>query len=202
LLIGLGYAGHHVWIFEGHASALAAGLEHAEILIVDSGMIPSLQSDWMDMAKNTMDAPRSVLIFSRERNTLLPAAPASTPQGWTYTEPDGEASYVNCLLTTLGKAGTGASAELATDAPLPNLAGLTRNPGEREWIANLPFRYDQLDVAKAIDLLTRSRTLIQKVKNEWQMKTLLVADGERRPCEFFLRLDSNQAKQVLSIRVL
>jgi hypothetical protein len=201
-LIGLGYAGHHVWIFEGHSSALAAGLEHAEILIVDSGMIPSLQNDWMAVAKNKMDAPRRVLIFNRDRNALLPAAPASTPQGWAYTEPDGEASYVNCLLTTLGKAGTGASAELATGAPLPNLAGLTQNADEREWIANLPFRYDQLDAAKAIDVLTRNRTLMQKLKNEWHMKTLLVAEGERRPCEFSLRLDSNQAKQVLSIRVL
>ncbi|HTC86780.1 MAG TPA: hypothetical protein VK686_00710 [Bryobacteraceae bacterium] len=202
LLIGLGYAGHHVWIFEGHASALASGLDHAEILVVDSGMIPSLQNDWMAVAKNKMDAPRRVLIFSRDRNAFLPAAPASTPQGWTYAEPDGEASYVNCLLTTLGKAGTGAAAELATDAPLPNLAELTQNPDEREWIANLPFRYDQLDAAKAIDLLTRSRTLMQKLKNEWLVKTLLVADGERRPCEFSLRLDSNQEKQVLSIRVL
>ncbi len=201
-LIGLGYAGHHVWIFEGHPSALAAGLDHSEILVVDSGMIPSLQNDWMAVAKNKMDAPQRILIFSRERNTLLPAAPISTPPGWSYTEPDGEASYVNCLLTTLGKAGTGASAELATDAPLPNLAGLTQSAGEREWIANLPFQYEQLDVAKAIDVLTQSRTLMQKLKNEWHMKTVLVAEGERRPCEFSLRLDSNQGKQLLSIRVL
>ena len=121
-LIAFGYAGHRVWIFEGHSSALAAGLRNAEILLLDSGMLPMLQSDWMSVAQSRMDPPRRVLIYRREHPAFLPAIPASTPQGWSYSEPDGEASYVNCLLTTLAKSGAGASAELVTDAPLPNLA--------------------------------------------------------------------------------
>jgi hypothetical protein len=89
LLMGLGYAGHHIWIFEGHPSALAAGLLHAEILLLDSGMLPFLQGDWMSVAQHVMDTPRRVLIHSREHYTLLPAIPAPTPQGWTYSEGHG-----------------------------------------------------------------------------------------------------------------
>jgi hypothetical protein len=201
-LIAFGYAGHRVWIFEGHPSTLAAGLQNAEILLLDSGMLPMLQSDWMSVAQNRMDPPCRVLIYSRERPAFLPAIPSSTPQGWSYSEPDGEASYVNCLLTTLAKSGAGASVELITDAPLPNLAGLTQNADELEWIASLPFRYDQLDAGKAIELLARSRTPPQNSNNEWHLKTLLVAAGKRRPCQFSLRLTANKAKQVLSIRVM
>jgi hypothetical protein len=201
-LISFCYASHRVWIFEGHSSTLAAGLQNAEILLVDSAMLPMLPSDWMSVAQSRMDPPRRVLIYSRERTALLPAVPASTPEGWSYSEPDGEASYVNCLLTTLAKSGAGASAELVTDAPLPNLAGLTQNADELEWIASLPFQYDQLDACKAIELLARSRTPSQNSNNEWHLKTLLVAAGKRRPCQFSLRLSANEAKQVLSIRVV
>ena len=201
-LIALGYAGHRVWIFEGHPSALTAGLEHAEILLLDSGMLPLLQNDWMFVAQRVMDPPRRVLIHSRESHALLPAVPASTPQGWSYSEPDGEASYVNCLLTTLAKSGAGASAKLVTGAPLPDLAGLTQDAVELEWITNLPFRYDQLDAGKAIELLTNSRSIWQRLKKEWLIKTLLVTQGERRVCQFSLGLDADKAKPVLSIRVL
>ncbi len=203
LLIALSYAGHRVWIFEGHASALSAGLEHAEILLLDSGMLPLLQNDWMSVAQTTMASPRRVLTLSREHNNaLVPVVPASTQQGWSYSEPDGEASYINCLLTTLAKSGPGASADIVVGAPLPNLGGLTQNVMELEWIASLPFRYDQLDAGKAIELLTSSRTMLQKLTSEWQIKTLLVTDGERRTCQFSLRVDGRQGKRVLSIRVI
>ena len=35
LLTGLGYLGHAVWIFEGHVSAMAAGCQDADVLIVN-----------------------------------------------------------------------------------------------------------------------------------------------------------------------
>src|ERR1700722_17920608 len=74
-LISFCYAGHRVWIFEGHPSMLAAGLQNAEILLLDSGMLPMLQRDWMSVAQGRMDPPRRVLIYSRERPALLPAVP-------------------------------------------------------------------------------------------------------------------------------
>ena len=202
MLIAFGYAGHRVWIFEGHASALAAGLAHAEILLLDSGMLPLLQNDWMSVAQRVMDPPRRVLIHSREHYGLMPAIPAPTPQGWTYSEPDGEASYVNCLLTTLAKSGAGAAAKLVTAAPLPDLTGLTQDAAELEWIATLPFRYDQLDAGKAIEMLANRRSVWQKLKNEWLVKTVLIAEGKQRTCQFSLRLDADKTKRVLSIRVL
>jgi hypothetical protein len=43
-----------VWIFEGHPSALQAGCRDADVLIVDSAMLPVLQTDWQDVAAAAM----------------------------------------------------------------------------------------------------------------------------------------------------
>jgi hypothetical protein len=66
ILLGLGYIGHAVWIFEGHPSALAAGCRRADALMVDSGMIPFLQEDWLDVASGVM---RNVAIYVHDRAT-------------------------------------------------------------------------------------------------------------------------------------
>jgi len=50
MLSGMAYIGHSVWIFEGHASALAAGCKGADLLIVDGLMVPHLQADWQATA--------------------------------------------------------------------------------------------------------------------------------------------------------
>lgn len=196
-LIAFGYAGHRVWIFEGHASALASGLEHAEILLIDSGMLPFLQKDWMAVAQRVMDPPRRVLLHSRERHTLLTLVADSTPKGWSYAEPNGEASYVNCLLTTLAKAGFGASVEITAGSPLPNLAGLARHPAQLEWIAKLPFRYEDLNAAKAIEVLNKGQSLLPAMKKTWQLKTVLIDGGRQRSVQFALNHDGG----VLSVRV-
>ena len=78
LLIGLGYTGHRVWIFEGHPSALVAGLEHAQILLIDSAMLPFLPKNGMSEAQRVMSPPRRVLIHDGESYKLLAAAPVST----------------------------------------------------------------------------------------------------------------------------
>jgi len=198
-LISFSYSGHRVWIFEGHPSALAAGLEHAEVLLLDSGMLPFLQQDWMAVAQRVMDPPRRVLIYTRERPAIQRAVPASTPQAWAFGEPDGEASYINCLLTTLAKSGPGSAAEIMTAAPLPDLSKLTQDADELEWIANLPFRYDQLDAGKAIEVLTKNRGASP---DEWVIKSVLIAEGEQRKCEFSLHLNVDQARKALSIPVI
>jgi hypothetical protein len=46
MLVGLSYIGHAVWVFEGHASALAAGCRDGDVLIVDSAMRPLLPPAW------------------------------------------------------------------------------------------------------------------------------------------------------------
>ena len=52
--MGFAYIGHAVWIFEGHDSALQAGCREANLLIVDSGMLPFLSEDWIQVAQNVM----------------------------------------------------------------------------------------------------------------------------------------------------
>lgn len=50
MLVGMAYIGHSVWVFEGHRSALAAGSKGADVLIVDSAMLPHLSQDWKIVA--------------------------------------------------------------------------------------------------------------------------------------------------------
>lgn len=61
-LLGMGYAGHSVAIFEGHPSALGAGCRGADLLLVDAAMAPFLQADWPDVAHRAMRRPRILLL--------------------------------------------------------------------------------------------------------------------------------------------
>ena len=54
LLMGLAYLGHAVWVFEGHASALAEGCRDADALLIDSAMLPLLPSGWQETARAAM----------------------------------------------------------------------------------------------------------------------------------------------------
>ncbi|HEY59503.1 MAG TPA: hypothetical protein G4N92_02280 [Anaerolineae bacterium] len=53
-LLGFAYQGHTVWVFEGHVSALEAGCRDADLLLVDSAMLPYLVPDWHKRAKKSM----------------------------------------------------------------------------------------------------------------------------------------------------
>jgi hypothetical protein len=64
MLLAIAYIGHAVWVFEGHPSALAAGCRDADALIVDSGMKPFLQEDWLDVASGVM---RNVAVYVHDR---------------------------------------------------------------------------------------------------------------------------------------
>ena len=69
MLSGLAYIGHSVWIFEGHASALAAGCKEADMLIVDGLMVPHLQADWQAIASSV--APHiQIYVHDRESHSL------------------------------------------------------------------------------------------------------------------------------------
>lgn len=69
-LLGLGYIGHHVTIFEGHSSALATGCADADLVIVDGDMIQHLQPDWRDVAFEQSPAQR-LMIFHRNGQVEL-----------------------------------------------------------------------------------------------------------------------------------
>jgi hypothetical protein len=70
-----------------------------------------------------------------------------------YSEPDGEASYANCLLVTLAK-GPRKPVTIVEGKALPDLASLSiDDPNEQEWIAKLPFNYQTLKAHQVIDIL-------------------------------------------------
>jgi len=72
ILLGFAYIGHAVWVFEGHASALAAGCKDANVLIVDGEMVPHLQADWASVASNVMKG-REIYIHDRATYALRKA---------------------------------------------------------------------------------------------------------------------------------
>jgi hypothetical protein len=64
ILLGLSEIGHAVWIFEGHPTAIAAGCRDADLLIIDSGMMPFLSRGWEDAAAKVMRNP-NIMVHDR-----------------------------------------------------------------------------------------------------------------------------------------
>jgi hypothetical protein len=151
-LVGWSYVGHSVIVFEGHPSAFESGIRNCDVLLVDSGMLPFLQADWVEVAHKVMRPGAKIFVHMRETFTLMPVAKSSNARGWRYSEPDGERSYVNSLLTTLSK-GTHPSVQITSGRELPNLADLTTDPKELDWIAGLPFKYDKLNADEIIKII-------------------------------------------------
>lgn len=63
-LMGLAYLGHNITVFEGHPTALEIGCADADLVLVDGGMIPFLQRDWLYTALTISPAQR-VIVFKR-----------------------------------------------------------------------------------------------------------------------------------------
>ena len=53
-LEGFVQLGHAVILFEGHASALGAVCENADLLLIDEKMIPYMSKDWLQITLNVM----------------------------------------------------------------------------------------------------------------------------------------------------
>jgi hypothetical protein len=153
-LVAWGYVGHSVVVFEGHPSAFESGIRNSDVLLVDSGMLPFLQVDWVEVAHKVMRPGAKIFVHKRETFTLMPIAKSGNAQGWQYSEHDGERSYVNCLLTTLSK-GTHPLVLVTSGRELPNLADLATDPKELDWIAGLPFKYDKLNADEIIKIITQ-----------------------------------------------
>ena len=102
-LLGFAYIGHNVLVFEGHSSALEPALQRSDLLWIDSAMLPFLQNDWIELAYRALPPRPRILVFDRKTGQLRPVVKSADIQGWRLSEPDGEASYANCLLTILGK---------------------------------------------------------------------------------------------------
>ena len=153
-LLGFAYVGHNVLVFEGHPSALEHALRGADLLWIDSAMLPFLQKNWIDVTYRVLPPRPRIVVFDRKSGQLRPVVKSNEAQGWRFSEPDGEASYVNCLLATLAK-NSPMPVHVAASHPLPDLAKLTSDPQQLNWIGSLPFRYDSLDAAKVIGIIQR-----------------------------------------------
>jgi hypothetical protein len=143
-LLAFVYVGHTVVAFEGHPTAFEAGVRGTDVLLIDSAMLPFLQPDWAEVAFRVMNDGRRVFVHDRKSFQLRWVARSPREPGWVYTEPDGEASYTNSLLTTLAQ-GTATSVRLVAGQPVPALAPLTKDSELLEWISTLPFRFDRLN---------------------------------------------------------
>ena len=145
-LIAFAYSGHNVMVFEGHPSAFEVGVKNSDVLIIDSGMLPFLQENWADIAFKVMKPNPSIFVHDRQDYSLVKIAIKKSPPGWQYTAPDGEASYVNVLLTTLGKMrDKNQILRITSGQSLPNPKEFTTDPEQLEYISILPFRYEKLN---------------------------------------------------------
>jgi hypothetical protein len=148
--------GHSIVVFEGHVSGFEAALKDADVLVIDSGMLPFLQSNWFEVARGVFRDKGRIRMFDRKTMRLPPVVPSKAASGWSYaTEPDGERSYVNSLLTTLAQRDP-IPVQLYCDERLPELPGLATSPQEIEWTTALPFDYGALNVEEIIRLIENS----------------------------------------------
>lgn len=99
-------------------------------------------------------APRVQEVFKEIERARIPVTLARRKgsDGSGELEPDGEASYANCLLVTLAK-NPGAAALLEPGYGVPDLGEININPAEKPWILGLPFNYLKLRGQLVIDAL-------------------------------------------------
>jgi hypothetical protein len=202
-LLGFAEVGHAVVVFEGHPSAFEAGVRDSEVLIVDSAMLPFLQQDWASVAFGAMRRGAEILIHDRERYEFRRVVKAAGEPGWEYGEPDGEASYANCLLTAMAK-GSGEAVRIVAGSPLPNLAQIDTAPDDAEWISSLPFKYDQLRADLVITILIDNSKLglLGFFKRSWFLRvTLITTGGKRTPVCFRMTRSREAGRRQLDVQL-
>jgi hypothetical protein len=207
-LLAFASLGHNVVVFEGHPSALASGVRNSDVLIIDSGMLPFMSEDWADAVFQAMKPNPKVFIHERKNYELTPIVRKSSPPGWRYSEPDGEASYTNMLLTAMSKPGDKTQiANIISGQPLPNPKEFTTDKDQLEYISTLPFRYEKLNADMVIkilwghgrpanlhDLFQSTRTLKGKFAD---------SDHKLRDISFQLKLSkTSDGKKQLAVRLL
>jgi hypothetical protein len=194
-LLGFAYIGHNVVVFEGHPSALEHGARNSDVLIIDSGMLPFMPENWAEIVFPVMKSDPRIFIHQRKTYELMSVARKKSPPGWRYSEPDGEASYANILLTTLAKArDKDKTVSIISGQALPNPKELTTDAGELEFISTLPFRYEQLNAETVIKILWdngQPGNFLKRFQPTRTFKARLVdSNGRARDVAFQLKLSS------------
>jgi hypothetical protein len=204
-LLSFAYVGHNVVIFEGHPSGFTQGLAGAEALLIDSDMLPFLQSDWFEVARRAFGRKGRIRVFERKTALLRAVVPSQSPPGWEYTtEHGGEPSYVNALLTTLAKREP-LEIRLDPDQPLPDPADLATDPEEIDWTSKLPFQYDALSVEEIIRIVADTPGVTWAARPDGRtaarVKLLLAGPGGKAaPVIFDFELAGDGTARQLRIR--
>jgi hypothetical protein len=155
-LVGFASIGHTVVVFEGHPSAFESGIRGSDVLMVDSGMQPFMQEDWMEVAFRVMRPGAKVFVHIRETYTLRQFFPPGVTPIPLVLSPEEQLDWYVGSLIRLLLVGTRTSAQLTSGETLPDLADFATTPEQRAQIASLPFRHDQLDTDKVIDCILKT----------------------------------------------
>jgi hypothetical protein len=70
MLMGFTYIGHSVWVFDGALNQFGPGCRDADVLMVDSALVPILSDNWVAEARNVMRG-RQILLHDRATYKLL-----------------------------------------------------------------------------------------------------------------------------------
>ncbi|HSE19476.1 MAG TPA: hypothetical protein VLB46_20605 [Pyrinomonadaceae bacterium] len=147
-LIMWAYLGHSVIVFEGHPSAFESGVRDCDVLFVDSGMLPFMPLNWIDLAGRVMNEGARIFVHDRATYAL---SQINTKPDAAQSKTRAEAHYAELLLRLLMRASR-TSIEITSGTVVPDLAELITDPGDREWlIKSFAIEREELDADSVID---------------------------------------------------
>ena len=197
-LLAWAYAGHNIVVFEGNPSAFESGVRDCDVLLVDSGMLPFVQFNWVAVALRVMRPGGRIFIHDRETYTL---SLLITPAGRAPSPSQAEADYVELLLRGLMRS-SHSTMEITSGKVLPDLADLVTIDVD-DWVAKLRAERDKLNTDVAIDLLLHKAgwRWYRPLKTTGTLKTpTLTDDGTVRNWTFSVKLmKTSQGKRQLQI---
>lgn len=147
-LISWAYLGHSVIVFEGHPSAFESGVRDCDVLFVDSGMLPFIQLNWIDVASRVMNEGARIFVHDRATYTL---SQITIKPDAAQSKARAEAQYAELLLRLLMRA-TRSSIEITSGTMVPDLAELIIDPTDREWLSkSFSIEPEKLNADSIID---------------------------------------------------
>ena len=145
-LLAWAYGGHNVIVFEGHPTAFDSGVRDADVLLMDSGMLPFVQFNWVDAAHRVMGPEGKIFLHDRKTFTLSLYEKSETQPSAIV-----EVNYAEFLLRTLMRAKQ-SSMEITAGEMVPDLAELAISATDRDWLSRNIER-DKVNAEKLIDFL-------------------------------------------------
>ena len=142
------YLGHSVIVFEGHPSAFESGVRDCDVLFVDSGMLPFIPLNWIDVASRVMNEEARVFVHDRATYTL---SQITTKLDAAQSKARTQVHYAELLLRLLMRA-TRSSIEITSSTMVPDLAELITDPSDREWLSkSFSIERENIDADSIID---------------------------------------------------